>query len=207
MELILQNLPESNEEIYLLLQSSFLNSHNQIIYNKDDKNDSNHNEIIISQNKYKFEYIYQDPNKEFFSNIITKNISIKNDATLLLMLNKDNNDIIISLKNFFNKEFFDKNNIKLIKYNFDEINLDNNSCENILKDKIINKESEDFLIDISVLDDKNKNIILFKIKIDYEDINICSFIKIFLIYNSYDKIILNAFRKKYKRKNGKYSFY
>ena len=189
MELILQNLPESNEEIYLLLQSSFLNSHNQIIYNKDDKNDTNHNEIIISQNKYKFEHIYQDPNKEFFSNIITKNISIKNDVTLLLMLNKDNNDIIISLKNFFNKEFFDKNNIKLIKYNFDEINLDNNICENILKDKIINKESEDFLIDISVLDDKNKNIILFKIKIDYEDINICSFIKIFLIYNSYDKIM------------------
>jgi hypothetical protein len=189
MELILQNLPESNEEIYLLLQSSFLNNHNQIIYNKDDKNDSNHNEIIISQNKYKFEHIYQDPNQEFFSNIITKNISIKNDVTLLLMLNKDNNDIIISLKNFFNKEFFDKNNIKLIKYNFDEINLDNNSCENILKNKIINKESEDFLIDISVLDDKNKNIILFKIKIDYEDINISSFIKIFFIYNSYDKII------------------
>ena len=86
MELILQNLPESNEEIYLLLQSSFLNSHNQIIYNKDDKNDSNHNEIIISQNKYKFEHIYQDPNKEFFSNIITKNISIKNDATLLIIM-------------------------------------------------------------------------------------------------------------------------
>ena len=171
------------------MQSSFLNNHNQIIYNKDDKNDTNHNEIIISQNKYKFEHIYRDPNKEFFSNIITKNVSIKNDVTLLLMLNKDNNDIIISLKNFFNKEFFDKNNIKLIKYNFDEINLDNNSCENILKDKIINKESEDFLIDISVLDDKNKNIILFKIKIDYEDINISSFIKIFLIYNSYDKII------------------
>ena len=196
MEIILQNLPESKEEIYLLFQSSVLKTNNSIIYNNDSKDISNLNEIIISQNKYKFDSIHKDIDKDLLTQIITKSISSKKDISILFMLNlnKDNNDnnyndndIMFGIRNIFNKFFFDKNNIKLIEYNYNEININDNKNENIIIDKIIKKDSDSFSIDIP--EKNNTNIFFLKIKIVYEDINISSYIKIYFLYNSFEKII------------------
>ena len=78
-------------------------------------------------------------------------------------------------------------NLKNIIYNYYQINLSENKNDNVVKDKILNEENN-YLIEIQN-DENNTDISLLKIKIDYSDLNISSFIQILFIYNSFDKII------------------
>jgi hypothetical protein len=82
-----------------------------------------------------------------------------------------------------------------MKYNYYIINLETNQNENIIKDKLINDESN-YTIDIPN-DENNINISILKIEIEYSDLNITSFVQILFLYNSYEKIIpLFALNKK-----------
>ena len=156
MEIILKNLPETNEDVYLIIEPSLLNKNNQLIYNINDKNDENKSEIIISEKKYKFTKIYNNIDKLFASNLIANQFYIKSNIFLLILIDENQNDskgnpftsILNYLNNLFNKEFYDKNNIEKILYNFYKINLEANNFENIINNKIINKDSETFLKDI-----------------------------------------------------------
>ena len=196
MEIIYENLPETNDNIQLIIESSLLNQNPQIIYNNDEQNQRNKNQIIINQNKYKFNFVFKDLEKEKINEIILNQINIKNDITLLLLLNnkeennKDNNynnEIRNSLKIVFNKDIFEKLKVKNSLYNYYQINLDENKNENIIKDKVINEENN-YMIELPN-DEGNIHFSLLKIKIEYSDLNIFSIVKIFYIYNSYEKII------------------
>ena len=66
--------------------------------------------------------------------------------------------------------------INNIIYNYYQINLTENKSDNIIKDKILNDENN-YVIDIQS-DENNIDISLLKIKIDYSDLNISSFIQI-----------------------------
>ena len=193
MDIIYGNLPESKDEINLIIESTLLNNNPEIIYNNNEENTENKNQIIINQKKYKFSCIFKDLEKEKLPELITKEINTKNNLTLLLMLNNSkeednyNSEIRGVIKNMFNKENLEKLNIKNIIYNYYQINLTENKSDNIIKDKILNDENN-YVIDIQS-DENNTDISLLKIKIDYSDLNISSFIQILFIYNSFDKIV------------------
>ena len=96
MDIIYQNLPEIGDEVDMVIESSILNKNSNIIYKNDDKkeeNQKNKNEIFINENKYKFNIIDKDLEKEKLSNLITSQINIKNNITLLLLLNNNTNNI------------------------------------------------------------------------------------------------------------------
>ena len=217
MEIILKNLPETNEEVYLIIEQSLLNNNNQIIYDINEINEENKNQIIISQNKYKYTKIFTNIEKDFISNMIINNINTKNDINLLIAINKSQNEsenninikksVVDELNNLFNKGFFEQNKIKQIIYNYHEINLELNNNDNNIKNKYINKDSESFTIDIlSNSEEKNirdiSDLFLLNIQFDYlndDIINIPSFINIYFIYNSFEKILpLFSINKKEK---------
>ena len=213
MEIILKNLPETNEEVFLIIEPSLLTKNNKIIYNIYDESNENFNEIIVSEKKYKYTKIYNNIDKSLFENLITNQINIKSNISLLILidnrLNETQNNAFSSfldnLNNLIGKNFFDKNNIKQILYNFYKINLKANSFENILNNKIINKDSESFLlldINSNEKDDiTNQSVNLLKIRFDYLDniINVSSSINIYFIKNSFEKILpLFSINKKEK---------
>ena len=210
MEIILKNLPEANEEVYLIIEQSLLNQEGKIIYNNNEENKESRNEIILSQNKYKYNNIYINIEKDFFSNLISNQLNKKIDTTLLIALNKDEISqekniytlIKDELNNLFNKDFFEKNNIKQVLYNFHKINLETNSIDNIITDKILNKDSESFNINIIDKNENNNDSSLLKIQFDYLDdmINVPSIINIYFLYNSFGKILpLFSINKKEKQ--------
>ena len=213
MEIILKNLPETNEEVFLIIEPSLLTKNNKIIYNIYDESNENFNEIIVSEKKYKYTKIYNNIDKSLFENLITNQINMKSNISLLILidnrLNETQNNAFSSfldnLNNLIGKNFFDKNNIKQILYNFYKINLEANNFENILNNKIINKDSESFLlldINSNEKDDiTNQSVNLLKIRFDYLDnlINISSSINIYFIKNSFEKILpLFSINKKEK---------
>ena len=210
MEIILKNLPEANEEVYLIIEQSLLNQEGKIIYNNNEENKENRNEIVLSQNKYKYNNIYINIEKDLFLNLISNQLNKKIDTTLLIALNKDEissekniyNLIKDELNNLFNKDFFEKNNIKQVLYNFHKINLETNSIDNIITDKILNKDSESFNINIIDNNENNNDSSLLKIQFDYLDdmINVPSNINIYFLYNSFEKILpLFSINKKEKQ--------
>ena len=199
MEIILKNLPESNDEVYLLIEPSLLNQNEKIFYNINEINNEIRNEIILSQNKYKYNNIYTTIEKEFFSNLFSNQLNKKIDTNILILLNKDEDksekNIFSSIKdelsNLFSKDFLDKNNLRQVLYNYYKISLDKNSIDNSIKDKIFNKDSETFNIDLADDDINNTDLALLKMQFDYLDdiVNIPSFINIYFIYNTYEKIL------------------
>ena len=210
MEIILKNLPETNDEVYLIIEQSLLNQEGKIIYNNNEENKESRNEIVLSQNKYKYNNIYINIEKDFFSNLISNQLNKKIDTTLLIALNKDEISkekniytlIKDELNNLFNKDFFEKNNIKQVLYNFHKINLETNSIDNIITDKILNKDSESFNINIIDNNENNNDSSLLKIQFDYLDdmINVPSNINIYFLYNSFEKILpLFSINKKEKQ--------
>ena len=213
MEIILKNLPETNEEVFLIIEPSLLTKNNKIIYNIYDESNENFNEIIVSEKKYKYTKIYNNIDNSFFDNLIANQINMKSNISLLILidnrLNETQNNVFSSfldnLNNLISKNFFDKNNIKQILYNFYKINLEANNFENILNNKIINKDSESFLlldINSNEKDDiTNQSVNLLKIRFDYLDniINVSSSINIYFIKNSFEKILpLFSINKKEK---------
>ena len=199
MEIILKNLPESNDEVYLLIEPSLLNQNEKIFYNINEINNEIRNEIILSQNKYKYNNIYTTIEKEFFSNLFSNQLNKKIDTNILILLNKDEDksekNIFSSIKdelsNLFSKDFFDKNNLRQVLHNYYKISLDKNSIDNSIKDKIFNKDSETFNIELTDDDINNTDLALLKMQFDYLDdiVNIPSFINIYFIYNTYEKIL------------------
>ena len=209
MEIILKNLPESNDEVYLLIEPSLLNQNEKIFYNINEINNEIRNEIILSQNKYKYNNIYTTIEKEFFSNLFSNQLNKKIDTNILILLNKDEDksekNIFSSIKdelsNLFSKDFFDKNNLRQVLYNYYKISLDKNSIDNSIKDKIFNKDSETFNIELADDDINNTDLALLKMQFDYLDdiVNIPYFINIYFIYNTYEKILpLFSINKKNK---------
>ena len=199
MEIILKNLPETNDKVYLITDQTLLNQEDKIIYYNNEENKENQNEIILSQNKYKYNNIYTSIEKDFFSNLISNQLNKKIDTTLLIALNKDEissekniyNKIKDELNNLFNKDFFEMNNIKQVSYNIHKINLETNIIDNIIIDKILNKDSESFNIDAIDYNGNNSDFSLLKMQFDYLDdiISLPLFINIYFIYNSFEKIL------------------
>ena len=199
MEIILKNLPEANDEIFLIIEPSLLNQNDKIIYNINQENKDDLKEIILSQNKYRYNNIYITIEKGFLSNLFSNQLNKKIDTNLLIALNKDEisseNNIYNSLKdelnNLFNKEFFEQNNIKQVICNFYKINLETNAINNIMKDKILNKDSKLFTNDIRGNNENSTDFALLKMQFEHSDdiINIPSFINIYFIYNSFEKIL------------------
>ena len=202
MEIILKNLPDTNEEVYLIIEPSLLTKNNQLIYDINDINDENKNEIILPENKYKYSKIYTNIEKGFFTNIITNKVNLKEDISILFSLDKNknesennfNNSFLNDLSNTFNKDFFDKNNIKQIMCDYYVINLEVNKFENLINNKIMNKDSETFIIDLpsdEKNDINNQSLTLLKMQFDYSDeiINISSFVNVYFLYNSFEKIL------------------
>ena len=199
MEIILKNLPETNDEVYLIIEQTLLNQEDKIIYYNSEENKDNQNEIILCPNKYKYNNIYTSIEKDFFSNLISNQLNKKIDTTLLIALNKDEissekniyNKIKDELNNLFNKDFFEMNNIKQVSYNIHKINLETNIIDNIIIDKILNKDSESFNIDAIDYNGNNSDFSLLKMQFDYLDdiISLPLFINIYFIYNSFEKIL------------------
>ena len=202
MEIIYENLPESNDKINLIIESSLLNKNPEIIINNNHESIESKNEIIINKKIYKFSNIFTNFEKEKCQELIISEINIKNNINLLLYLNNNkeeennhdksnyNTEIRNNIQNLFNKENIEKLKIKNIIYNYYQINLETNKNENIIKDKIINKENNDnYSIEIPNDDENNINISFLKLNIEFSDLNISSFIKIFFIYNSLERII------------------
>jgi hypothetical protein len=206
MDIIYECLPEINDEVDLIIEPIIINNNQENLPFIIDQNKEVNKEILINKNKYQFNNIYTYLEKETFINLITNGINIKNNVSLILLLNtnKEENDpdnnnynfgIRNIIKNLFDKDIIDKLNIKNMKYNYYIINLETNQNENIIKDKLINDES-DYAIDLPI-DENNINISILRIEIEYADLNISSFVQLLFVYNSYEKIIpLFALNKK-----------
>ena len=188
MEIIYENLPESNDIINLIIESSLLKNNPDFKYNNITETTEAKNKIVYNQKQYTFNSIYIDLEKEKFLEIISNNIRIKSNLTLLFILNNHNESKLnynSEINNIFNKENIVKYNIKNIMYNYYSINLNENKNDIIIADKALNEENN-YIIEIPK---EEKNESLLKIIIEYSDIKITSAIQILFIYNSYDKII------------------
>ena len=188
MEIIYENLPESNDIINLIIESSLLKNNPDFKYNNITETTEAKNKIVYNQKQYTFNSIYIDLEKEKFLEIISNNIRIKSNLTLLFILNNHNESKLnynSEINNIFNKENIVKYNIKNIMYNYYSINLNENKNDVIIADKALNEENN-YIIEIPK---EEKNESLLKIIIEYSDIKITSAIQILFIYNSYDKII------------------
>ena len=188
MEIIYENLPESNDIINLIIESSLLKNNPDFKYNNITETTEAKNKIVYNQKQYTFNSIYIDLEKEKFLEIISNNIRIKSNLTLLFILNNHNESKLnynSEINNIFNKENIIKYNIKNIMYNYYSINLNENKNDIIIADKALNEENN-YIIEIPK---EEKNESLLKIIIEYSDIKITSAIQILFIYNSYDKII------------------
>ena len=188
MEIIYENLPESNDTINLIIESSLLKNNPNFKYNNITETTETKNKIVYNQKQYTFNSIYIDLEKEKFLEIISNNIKIKNNLTILFMLSNHNESKLnynSEINNIFNKENIIKYNIKNIMYNYYSINLNENKNDIIIADKTLNEENN-YIIEIPK-DEKNES--LLKIIIDYSDIKITSAIQILFIHNSYDIIL------------------
>ena len=172
MDLITENIPYENEKIDLIITPSLLKNPNDIIYNKNYPN-------IILINNYYLEFtsikISSEKNDDKSSlSIITNNLSKQNDLTLMILTDcfEDSSRYLEKVKSIFDKDNYREYNIKNISYKFYDFN----------KDK---KYKGDDISDISI--EKNQNI-LIKMKIIYNDEEINSSLKIFIINNSYENI-------------------
>ena len=188
MEIIYENLPESNDTINLIIESSLLKNNPNFKYNNITETTETKNKIVYNQKQYTFNSIYIDLEKEKFLEIISNNIKIKSNLTILFMLSNHNESKLnynSEINNIFNKENIVKYNIKNIMYNYYSINLNENKNDIIIADKTLNEENN-YIIEIPK-DEKNES--LLKIIIDYSDIKITSAIQILFIHNSYDIIL------------------
>ena len=188
MEIIYENLPESNDTINLIIESSLLKNNPNFKYNNITETTETKNKIVYNQKQYTFNSIYIDLEKEKFLEIISNNIKIKSNLTILFMLSNHNESKLnynSEINNIFNKENIIKYNIKNIMYNYYSINLNENKNDIIIADKTLNEENN-YIIEIPK-DEKNES--LLKIIIDYSDIKITSAIQILFIHNSYDIIL------------------
>ena len=188
MEIIYENLPESNDIINLIIESSLLKNNPDFKYNNITETTEAKNKIVYNQKQYTFNSIYIDLEKEKFLEIISNNIKIKSNLTILFMLSNHNESKLnynSEINNIFNKENIIKYNIKNIMYNYYSINLNENKNDIIIADKTLNEENN-YIIEIPK-DEKNES--LLKIIIDYSDIKITSAIQILFIHNSYDIIL------------------
>ena len=188
MEIIYENLPESNDTINLIIESSLLKNNPNFKYNNITETTETKNKIVYNQKQYTFNSIYIDLEKEKFLEIISNNIKIKSNLTILFMLSNHNESKLnynSEINNIFNKENIIKYNIKNIMYNYYSINLNENKNDIIIADKALNEENN-YIIEIPK---EEKNESLLKIIIDYSDIKITSAIQILFIHNSYDIIL------------------
>ena len=104
MEIILKNLPETNEAVYLIMEPSLLDQNSQIIYNNNEINNENQNEIVIGENKYKYSKINTKIENGFFSNTITNQVNQKTDLSLLLAIDNNSKESENNLMHVFMNE-------------------------------------------------------------------------------------------------------
>ena len=126
MEIIYENLQKSNDTINLIIESSLLKNNPNFKHNNITETTETKNKIVYNQKQYTFNSIYIDLEKEKFLEIISNNIRIKSNLTLLFILNNHNESKLnynSEINNIFNKENIVKYNITNIMYNYYSINL------------------------------------------------------------------------------------
>ena len=64
MEIIYKNLPETNDIINLIIESSILSKNQEIIYINTNENLEIKNKIILNQKQYKYNTIFKDIEKD-----------------------------------------------------------------------------------------------------------------------------------------------
>jgi hypothetical protein len=155
MDIIYENLPEIGDEVDLVIESSILNKNSKIIYKNDDKKEEkqkNKNEIFINENKYKFNIIDKDLEKEKLSNLITSQINIKNNITLLLLLNNNTNNINEQLQqkeeNKQNEQESQKEESKQEENNQNNQNAQEQQKDEEKKEENINSTKKNYNIEI-----------------------------------------------------------
>ena len=173
MDIINDNNSNYYQNIDLIMTLSTLKNSNNIIYNSKNKN-------ILLINNYYLEYssieVDSNSSNNNLSEKVKNNLSLKNDLTLIILTNtdEDSNIYINSLQNIFNKNNYNKYNINSISFEYSYIEG---------KDKI---NSINDILDIPYIENDN---IMIKAKINFSgDIILFSLFKILIIRNSYEKI-------------------
>lgn len=173
MDIINENTSNFNENIDLIMTLSTLKNINNILYNPKNKN-----KLLIDN--YYLEYssieVDSNSNNNNLSEKIISNLSLKNDLTLIILTNsdEDSNAYINSLQNIFNKDNYQKYNIKSISFSYSYVEG---------KDKI---NSINDILDVPYIENDN---IMIKAKINFrDDMILFSCFKILIIRNSYEKI-------------------
>ena len=166
------NIINENEKIDLILTMSLLNKSKDIKYNSKYKDIILINNYILQYNSIKLDNDLINNNS--LTDTLIKYLLNKNDATLLILTdsNKDSKIYLTSLQNILNKNNYKQYNIISISFEY-SYNNENNKSHKIYD-----------LLEIGNID----NNLFIKIKIEYNNDIIYSYLKILILNNSYEKI-------------------
>ena len=172
MDILNENIQNYNDKIDLIITSSLLKNSNDILYNPKNKNT-----LLIDY--YYLEYssinIDSDINKNKILSVITKNLKLNNDFTIVILTdsNENSNKYLGFLKNILNKDNYSEHNINSISFTYSFIDEKNKKIE--IKN----------LSDIPIIEEDN---LFIKAKVKYKDDIIYSCLKILIINNLYENV-------------------
>ena len=181
----------NKENSFLIFDNNFLEENKQIIINELENN-LKINDNVISNYKEIFNNSNDNNNRieEIFSKII-----FNQDNMNLIYLKKEKNEKTsyqyINL--FINEKILNEKNINNIEYSFIEIDLESSKIlKNVIKKSITNLNQ--FKIPERKLEKKSLD--YFEFKLNFSNSENISYIKYYIIYKDFDKILYSLSDKK-----------
>ena len=171
------------ENSFLIFDNNFLDKNKQIIINEIEKNLKINDNVISS---YKEIFNNNNENNNKLEEIFSKTIFNQDDMNIIYLKKENNNKNYQYINLFINEKILNEKNINNIEFSFIEIDLESAKIfKNVIKKSITNLNQ--FKIPERKLE--NKSLDYFEFKLNFNNSENISYIKYYIIYKNFDKIL------------------
>ena len=181
----------NKENSFLIFDNNFLEENKQIIINELENN-LKINDNVISN--YKEIFNNSNDNNNRIEEIFSKIIFNQDNMNLIYLIKEKNEKTSYQYINLFiNEKILNEKNINNIEYSFIEIDLESSKIlKNVIKKSITNLNQ--FKIPERKLEKKSLD--YFEFKLNFSNSENISYIKYYIIYKDFDKILYSLSDKK-----------
>ena len=171
------------ENSFLIFDNNFLDKNKQIIINEIEKNLKINDNVISS---YEEIFNNNNENNNKLEEIFSKTIFNQDDMNIIYLKKENNNKNYQYINLFINEKILNEKNINNIEFSFIEIDLESAKIfKNVIKKSITNLNQ--FKIPERKLE--NKSLDYFEFKLNFNNSENISYIKYYIIYKNFDKIL------------------
>ena len=171
------------ENSFLIFDNNFLDKNKQIIINEIEKNLKINDNVISS---YKEIFNNNNENNNKLEEIFSKTIFNQDDMNIIYLKKENNNKNYQYINLFINEKILNEKNINNIEFSFIEIDLESAKIfKNVIKKSITNLNQ--FKIPERKLEKKSLD--YFEFKLNFNKSENISYIKYYIIYKNFDKIL------------------